>query len=1003
MMRSRQGFSFAKRGAAVMLAATLTAGMVPTMALAQVGDAGSAAASAVATGDGFYLEEGKSYSVPVAWLNASTGTESMAASYLSKTATVSYGNGVYDIRVSANDKGMSELLGMTYDGGTPAVSTGEGEFQILSNSLGGTIAVSLTIKTMQDMGMGAVGVNLSLDTSSLPTEAPEPPAPSVDKSQLESAIAAARAVEQGDKTAEAWEALQSAIATAEAAFGNSAIPQAGVDAVTSRLTEAVQAFNDSVDVAPDPEPSPEPEPDPGTDPEPGDQLEAGKTYTVPLSFTDASGKPSMAGNMLNPNATVQVNDGSCTVTLVVKAGDAYEFRALTLGADKAPTVLTRDADGNYVFTGTLDSIDGTVEVGFTYYVAAMNREMTHSAFATFDVSGATEDSATPEPDPEPSPEPDPEPEPSPEPSPDPKPEPDPNPDGDGGSDQTIVEGKEYPAAITWAKFGEMASRFMESEAIVVYQDGVFTVKLPVTATGAAASGFALEYDGTKYFVKDGAFELIFKELPASIEVALSSDNMPMTISDTITFDMSNVPNVDDGNGDGDNEVAKVDKTKLNEALAAAKELVKGSKTDEAWSALQSAIAAAEKAAANESMPQKGIDAVTAQLSAAVEAFKSSADKETPSGQYGMEVGKTYTASVSYEGMGSFAGMNDMLQQMVTKYFGTAVELNLLEDGTYDVVVYFGGSTGYDDAIGDLSYNGQAVKQSANRTYTINVPSLEDALAMTLHVGGTMNMDITYAMTVDTSTIALKNGDTPVASVDKSTLQNLIDQASAMTQGKKSDAAWESFQSTLAAARAVLNDANASQDAVNEAATSLKEAIDRFNASESVMFQVGHTYEVPIAFFKQGSVTEKSMAAQYFGDTALVRPQENDTFTVSFAATEQGLEYIKSLSYQGAAVSQSGNQFTLSIPTAQNDTVIPIDMSVTMMAQLGIGQSQVADMHLYLSQARDLGTGQSGVAASSSNLAKTGDGVAGLATLAGGTLVAGAAVAMTARRRMAQRK
>lgn len=901
MIRSRQGFAFAKRGAAVMLAATLTAGMVPTMALAQAGGSSAAAAAAAATNDGFYLEEGQTYTVPVSWLNAATGAESMAASYLSKTATVSYRDGGYDIRVSANDKGMSELLGMTY-GGTAAVSTGAGEFQILSSTLTGSIGVSLTIKTMQDMGMGAVGVNLSLDTSSLPTQPPV--------------------------------------------------------------------------VEPDPEPTPEPTPDPnpGTEPDAGDQLEVGKTYTVPVSFADASGKPSMAGNMIDPNATVQVGEGSYTVTLVVKAGDAYEFRALTLGADKAPTTLTRDADGNYVFTGTVDSIDDAVEVGFTYYVAAMNREMTHSAFASFDTAGATEGAVTPDPD---------------QPG-----------DGDGdGSDDTIVEGKEYKAGITWAQFGEMASRFMQSEATIVYQNGTYTVKLPVTATGAAAAGFALTYDGAKYAVTDGAFVLAFKELPSSIEVSLSSDNMPMVITDTITFDLSNVPDADDGSGD----VETVDKTALNAAIADAKKLTQGNKTDEAWDALQAAIASAEKVAANENIPQPGVDGVTAQLNAAIETFKTSADKETPSGQYGMVVGKTYTASVSYAGTGSFAGMQDMLQQMVTKYFGTAVELSLLEDGTFDVVVYFGGSTGYDDAIGDLTYNGQAVKQSANKTYTVNVPSLESSIDLALHVGGSMNMDITYAMTVETSTIALKNGDTPVTSVDKSALQSLVDQASALTQGKKNDAAWESLQSTLSAARAVLNDANASQDAVNQAATSLKEAIDRFNASENVAFQVGHTYEVPIAFFKQGSVTEKSMAAQYFGDTALVRPQENGTFTVSFAASGQGLEYIKSLSYQGNAIAQSGNQFTLSIPAAENDTVIPISMSITMMEQLGIGQSQVADMHLYLSQAKDLGTGQTGLAASSSNLAQTGDATAGLMTLAGGALVAGAAVAMTARRRMTQRK
>ena len=35
------------------------------------------------------------------------------------------------------------------------------------------------------------------------------------------------------------------------------------------------------------------------------------------------------------------------------------------------------------------------------------------------------------------------------------------------------------------------------------------------------------------------------------------------------------------------------------------------------------------------------------------------------------------------------------------------------------------------------------------------------------------------------------------------------------------------------------------------------------------FQVGHTYQVPASWLKHNS-TEESMAAKYFGDTALVR-------------------------------------------------------------------------------------------------------------------------------------
>ena len=906
MIRSRQRFAFAKRGAAVMLAATLTAGMVPTMALAQSDGAGTTAAAAAVTNDGFYLEEGQTYSVGMTWSN----DFGMGARFLGTQAQLVYTGGAYIAKLTLTSEGQTyaDNAVLTYNGVDYASENGT--FSLPLSSL--TSGLQITITKMGNMPMKPT-VDVALDLSELPTQPPvvEPdPEPTPDP--------------EPEPTPE-----------------------------------------------PEPEPTPDPEPNPGTDPdEPGDAdddayaIANATWYLVKDGVQEETATDRMSNFFGNTVRYADNGDGTYTLRINASGVAGLQFWMSLNNGDKSYGT----SDGEvYVFSFVVNSISEGINLQLGY--TAGNHVGSHDT--NLYLAGA-----------------------------EPTPDPDQPGDGDGdGSDDTIVEGKEYKAGITWAQFGEMASRFMQSEATIVYRDGTYTVKLPVTQTGANAAGFALTYDGAKYAVTDGAFVLAFKELPSSIEVSLSSDNMPMVITDTITFDLSNVPDADDGSGD----VETVDKTALNAAIADAKALTQGNKTDEAWNALQAAIASAEKVAANENIPQPGVDGVTAQLNAAIETFKTSADKETPSGQYGMVVGKTYTASVSYAGTGSFAGMQDMLQQMVTKYFGTAVELSLLEDGTFDVVVYFGGSAGYDDAIGDLTYNGQAVKQSANKTYTVNVPSLESAIDLALHVGGSMNMDITYAMTVDTSTIALKNGDTPVTSVDKSALQSLVDQASALTQGKKSDAAWESLQSTLSAARTVLNDANASQDAVNQAATSLKEAIDRFNASENVAFQVGHTYEVPIAFFKQGSVTEKSMAAQYFGDTALVRPQENGTFTVSFAASGQGLEYIKSLSYQGNAIAQSGNQFTLSIPAAENDTVIPISMSITMMEQLGIGQSQVADMHLDLSQAKDLGTGQTGLAASSSNLAQTGDATAGLMTLAGGALVAGAAVAMTARRRMTQRK
>ena len=163
------------------------------------------------------------------------------------------------------------------------------------------------------------------------------------------------------------------------------------------------------------------------------------------------------------------------------------------------------------------------------------------------------------------------------------------------------------------------------------------------------------------------------------------------------------------------------------------------------------------------------------------------------------------------------------------------------------------------------------------------------------------------------------------------------------------------------------------------------------------FQVGHTYQVPVSWLKQNS-SETSMAAKYFGDTALVRPQSDGTFKVSFSATSEGASHIISLAYNGSTLAKSGNQYTVSIPKADSDTVVPISMTIKEMEQLG-GGAQVADMHLKLSQAKDLGTGQDSVVASSSTtMAQTGDvaaGVAGAAAVA--ALVAGG-VAVASRRR-----
>ena len=73
-----------------------------------------------------------------------------------------------------------------------------------------------------------------------------------------------------------------------------------------------------------------------------------------------------------------------------------------------------------------------------------------------------------------------------------------------------------------------------------------------------------------------------------------------------------------------------------------------------------------------------------------------------------------------------------------------------------------------------------------------------------------------------------------------------------------------------------------------------------------------------------------MAAKYFGDTALVRPQSDGTFKVGFSATSEGASHIISLAYNGSTLAKSGNQYTVSIPKADSDTVVPISMTIKEM-------------------------------------------------------------------------
>lgn len=402
---------------------------------------------------------------------------------------------------------------------------------------------------------------------------------------------------------------------------------------------------------------------------------------------------------------------------------------------------------------------------------------------------------------------------------------------------------------------------------------------------------------------------------------------------------------------------KVDKTALNAAIAAAKAIEQGKKTDEAFSTLQEAIATAEKAASNDKIPQAGVDAVTEQLKAAIETFNASKDAETPAPTpsedqavttadgFKLVAGKEYTLPVSF--INATTG-----EQSTAANFMEAAATVSYADGSYSVTVTPNAQG--KQFLTAMTYGGKSAVQNADGSFTISgVPAINKDITVSVTMpGGTVDMGVR----LDTTSLPTASGEpvTPQPPANNNNGGNNGGGAAADPNGRQAEQG----------------------------------------------FEVGHTYQVPASWLKHNS-TEESMAAKYFGDTALVRPQSDGTFKVSFSATSEGANHIISLAYNGSDLAKSGNQYTVSIPKADSDTVVPISMTIKEMEQLG-GGAQIADMHLKLSQAKDLGTGQDNAVASSSKiLSQTGDNVAGVAGAAAVAAVA-AGAAVVARRRMQRR-
>lgn len=534
-----------------------------------------------------------------------------------------------------------------------------------------------------------------------------------------------------------------------------------------------------------------------------------------------------------------------------------------------------------------------------------------------------------------------------------------------------LDGKSYAAGVTWAgsaDLGGMASiaqnmltnYFGNQVQVSQNEDGSFNVVISFVKYSDAIQ--QIECNGQSIQQSsDQTYTLVVSSLDEPIAAKLyiggaMAGMFPNGVGFTMTVDTSGLPEAEP-----EPPAPTVDKTALNEAIVAAKAIEQGKKSDEAWNALQDAIATAEKAAAVEGAPQTMIDAVLAQLNAAVETFNASEDVTDPTPDPDPDPAPDPEPEPDEDAVETPGGFLLVPQQAYE------VPVNLIkDDGSASM------AAGYFEKTGAIVWNGESylvdfsvtsegqgyiqsiegIESLGEGAYRATVDSLTELVKLTFALQTPMGaMTQTAYLQIDTSSLPTKTGEVVKPDPAPTPEQN----PSGNTGSSNGD----------------------SNNGQQEAA---------------VKFQRGHTYQVPIDFLKHNS-SEVSMADQYFGDTALVRVSDDGTMlNVSFAATADGMTHIISLAYQGATLSPSGTQFTVSIPYTESNVVLPISMTIKEMQELG-GPAQTADLHLYLTQAKDLGTNAGSLSASSSRMmADTGDDVSPVAAIAGGVAVVAAAAA-----------
>ena len=229
------------------------------------------------------LDAGTAYVMPVTWQQPG-GAPSHAGRAFDTFAEVRFADGVYDVRVTATASMDPLIQGLTYgtDAVAAQVTSADGvsprQFQLKAATLDEPLKVGFSYAT-PDGSYHSQSAELVIDTTQISLAA--------DKSGLESLLASARALKQGEKSDDAFAALTAAIAEAQATASNVEATQDEVDSARTALAAAVERFVGSLD--------------------------QGALYVAPISWQQEMGSPSHAGRSFDGFVEVRDRDRKSVV------------------------------------------------------------------------------------------------------------------------------------------------------------------------------------------------------------------------------------------------------------------------------------------------------------------------------------------------------------------------------------------------------------------------------------------------------------------------------------------------------------------------------------------------------------------------------------------------------------------------------------------------------------------------------------------------------------------